>query len=248
MQDHYLQRSNSLDPRRTVLAGRGTRLGAAFLDSLIFLLCLLPGSIIIFESESDMAKGFGIAFVLIGFLGLIIMQMLFLIQRGQSLGKMILGIKIVTVSDEAIPGFIKVILLRGMVPSLLCGIPYAGIAFWLADILCIFRDDRRCIHDLIAETKGVQGSKMQFTQSVEMKDDNFNNSPVIDKLNITEEESRSPNTEQFIDSARNYVEQLCRICEHFESSRGVCRKIHERVLDYPKYFKAKCNGDLFKKR
>ena len=66
---------------------------------------------------------------------------------------MIVGIKIVKISDESLPGFVKIFVLRMFLPGLLFGIPYLGAVIWLANGLFIFRDDRRCIHDLIAETK-----------------------------------------------------------------------------------------------
>ena len=137
------------------LSGRGTRLGAVLLDFLFFAICLLPGLAILVSADSDMNKGVGITLIAIGWLGLLIVQMYFLVSRGQSLGKMALGIKIVKKSDGTVPGFVKVVLLRSFVPSLLAGIPYAGPVIYVADFLFIFRDDRRCIHDLIAETEVV---------------------------------------------------------------------------------------------
>jgi uncharacterized RDD family membrane protein YckC len=137
------------------LAGRGARLGAALLDLLVFWVVLIPGFWIMSSSDSDMGKGFGGAFLVVGWLGLLVTQMVFLVKRGQSLGKMAVGIKIVRVADDSVPGFVKVVLLRMFVPSILAAIPYAGALIWLADVLFIFRDDRRCLHDLIAETKVV---------------------------------------------------------------------------------------------
>jgi uncharacterized RDD family membrane protein YckC len=137
------------------LAGRGARLGAALLDLLIFSIFLIPGFWIMSSSDSDIGKGFGGAFLVVGWLGLLVTQMVFLVKRGQSLGKMAVGIKIVSSADGSVPGFVKVVLLRMFVPSLLAAIPYAGALIWLADVLFIFRDDRRCLHDLIAETKVV---------------------------------------------------------------------------------------------
>lgn len=140
------------------LAGRGARLGAALLDIVIFAACLAPGIIALSSSDSDMGKGVGIALLVIAWLALMIVQAVFLIKRGQSLGKMAVGIKIVRVSDESVPGFVKVFLLRLFVPNLLYGIPYLGVVLLLVDLLFIFREDRRCLHDLIAETKVVDAT------------------------------------------------------------------------------------------
>jgi uncharacterized RDD family membrane protein YckC len=140
------------------LAGRGARLGAALLDMVIFAACLAPGIIALSSSDSEMGKGVGIALLVIAWLALMIIQAVFLIKRGQSLGKMAVGIKIVRVSDETVPGFVKVFLLRLLVPGLLYGIPYLGVVLWLVDLLFIFREDRRCLHDMIAETKVVDAT------------------------------------------------------------------------------------------
>jgi uncharacterized RDD family membrane protein YckC len=151
----YPETMTSMTTATPALAGRGARLGAALLDLLIFSVFLIPGIWIMSSSDSDMGKGFGGAFLVVGWLGLLVTQMVFLVIRGQSLGKMAVGIKIVRVADGSVPGFVKVVLLRMFVPSLLAAIPYAGALIWFADVLFIFRDDRRCLHDLIAETKVV---------------------------------------------------------------------------------------------
>ncbi|MEZ0329237.1 MAG: RDD family protein [Dissulfuribacterales bacterium] len=138
------------------LAERSTRLGAVMLDFLIFIACLIPGIVVLSVSDSDGGKGFGGALIAVAWLGLAVVQIVLLVKHGQSLGKRALGIRIVRVSDESIPGFIKVVLLRQFVPALIAGIPYAGIVIGLVDALFIFRDDRRCLHDLIAETKVIR--------------------------------------------------------------------------------------------
>ena len=138
------------------LADRGTRLGAVALDILIFMTLLVPGIVVTFTSDTDGGKGFGWALIVIAWLGLFVVQMVLLVRHGQSLGKRALGIRIVRVSDESIPGFVRVVLLRMCVPAFVAGIPYVGTIIWIVDGLFIFRDDRRCLHDLIAETKVIK--------------------------------------------------------------------------------------------
>ena len=55
--------------------------------------------------------------------------------------------------SEANGGFVSNVLLRVIVNTVLSLIPF----YTLVDILLIFREDRRCIHDMIAGTKVVQG-------------------------------------------------------------------------------------------
>lgn len=146
------------------LAGRWPRLGAVLLDSIIgFLFCLPGGGMLFFAGV--MAKGSqspNPALLIPGFmvlglcvLALVIIQIYLLVTRGQTIGKKLLGIKIVTYPDEVNPGFVKVWLLRSFVSGLIGAIPMIGGIYSLVDACFIFRDDRRCIHDLIAGTQVV---------------------------------------------------------------------------------------------
>jgi uncharacterized RDD family membrane protein YckC len=85
-----------------------------------------------------------------------IVQIWMLTVRGQTVGKRLLGIRIVRVEDDANPGFAHTVLLRSVIPVILRAIPVFGLGFWLVDVACIFRTDKRCLHDLIAGTKVVQ--------------------------------------------------------------------------------------------
>ncbi len=145
-------------------ASRWLRLGAILLDNIIGGIFLLPGFCVMltagFFTNTDMAQtplllaGFGV----LGFGVLVLMgiQIYLLTTRGQSIGKKLLGIKIVNFDDEANPGFVKAFLLRAFVNGLIGAIPFLGLAYTLTDIFFIFRDDRRCLHDLLAGTKVVK--------------------------------------------------------------------------------------------
>jgi len=140
-----------------ILAERATRLGAAILDFLIFVGCMIPGIVLLAAANKDDTMiGFGVILLCIAILGLAITQIYLLSTRGQSLGKRIVGIKIVKLVDNSNPGFVKAGLLRAFVPSLIGGIPYVGWLFLIIDCCFIFRDDRRCVHDFIAKTKVVK--------------------------------------------------------------------------------------------
>jgi uncharacterized RDD family membrane protein YckC len=91
------------------------------------------------------------------FLALLIYSLILLATRGQTLGKKILGIRIGTFPDGHNPGGVKTILLRIFVNGLITAIPLVGSAYSLIDICFIFRQDRRCIHDLIAGTQVIKG-------------------------------------------------------------------------------------------
>ena len=145
--------AQAAQPEGAKLASRGSRLGAAVLDGVIFFASVLPGIIICAATREGGGFAFGVLLLLAGFIGLGIVNVLLLMRRGQTLAKRIVGIRIVKVSDESNPGFVKIWLLRSLVTGLIGAIPYLGWIFTLVDACFIFREDRRCIHDLIAETK-----------------------------------------------------------------------------------------------
>jgi uncharacterized RDD family membrane protein YckC len=144
-----------IDPN---LAERGTRLGAVLLDCLALLICLLPGFVVLMAGgdDNDTTKVIGGLLITVFFLALAIVQIYMLTTRGQSIGKRIVGVKIVKYADSSSPGFVHACLLRAIVPSLIGGIPIVGGIFSIVNICFIFGEERRCIHDLIAGTKVVK--------------------------------------------------------------------------------------------
>jgi uncharacterized RDD family membrane protein YckC len=145
-------------------AGRWLRLGAAILDSIIGSVFMAPGFVMlllagIFTNPNSpnpaMMLAGGVSLCL-GVVLLLVIQIYLLVTRGQTMGKKLLGIRIVTFEDETNPGFVKVFLLRLLVNGLIGAVPFIGLVYSLVDICFIFRADRRCIHDLIAGTKVVK--------------------------------------------------------------------------------------------
>ena len=83
-----------------------------------------------------------------GVLGLMVYQLVLLTKQGQTIGKKLLGIKIALKETGENGGFATNVLKRGLLSGLLNLIPL----YFLVDSLFIFREDRRCVHDLIAGT------------------------------------------------------------------------------------------------
>lgn len=75
-----------------------------------------------------------------------------LYQRGQTIGKRIMGIAIVTLDNQK-PDFFPLIAQRYMSQWLMGMVPVVGPLLRLVDVIFIFRADKRCVHDLIAKTK-----------------------------------------------------------------------------------------------
>lgn len=90
-------------------------------------------------------------FILIG-LGTLVMQVVWLAKIRQTIGKKLVGIKIVLASTGQNGGFVPNVSLRTWLNVLLRIVPMYG----LIDILFIFRSDRRRIHGLIAGTAVVR--------------------------------------------------------------------------------------------
>ncbi len=75
-----------------------------------------------------------------------------LYQFGQTVGKRVMGIAIVTLDNQK-PAFFPLIAQRYMSQWLMGMVPVVGPLLRLVDILLIFRADKRCLHDHIARTK-----------------------------------------------------------------------------------------------
>ena len=78
-----------------------------------------------------------------------------LATRGQSLGKMAVQIKIVDYDTGQLLPFGKLVGFRLAPVWIVSQIPIIGGVLGLIDILFIFGEERRCVHDLIAGTKVV---------------------------------------------------------------------------------------------
>jgi len=87
-------------------------------------------------------------------LGYIVLQFVLVSNSGQTIGKKVEHIRIVDVQTGQNGGFVTNVLKRWILNGVLCFVPF----YALVDILFIFREDRRCIHDLIAGTQVVQVS------------------------------------------------------------------------------------------
>lgn len=133
------------------LAGRGTRLGAYLIDLALIIIAIIP-ILIFMDATDDSNFGIAVGITLIALMILLIINLIFLIQNSQSIGKKMVGVKIVRTDGEHC-GLARIIFLRNVVIGMLGNIPLVGPFISLADPLFIFRGDRRCIHDLIADTK-----------------------------------------------------------------------------------------------
>ncbi len=81
---------------------------------------------------------------------LIFGQWFLLATSGQTIGKKLLMLRIVTIGGK-LPGFLQAVVLRNWLRVVFSFVPFFG----LIDVLFIFSDSRRCLHDYLASTRVV---------------------------------------------------------------------------------------------
>ena len=134
-------------------ARRSTRLAAAIVDSLILGVVFWAVFFQQFEEIADPAAewwvmplvtlGLSVLFILInGFL---------LAKHGQTVGKKLLGLRIVR-TDGSPASLARLAGLRYGVGFLISAVPMVGVMYGLVDALFIFRASHKCLHDNIADT------------------------------------------------------------------------------------------------
>jgi uncharacterized RDD family membrane protein YckC len=161
-------------PPRSVpgsLAERGSRLLAATVDELILLAISLPmvfGAIppLVARVSSgaadlesldtmtvlrSMVGGPGTTITVLALIAWCIITAWLVAANGQSIGKRVVGIKVVR-TDGSRASFARIFLLRNVVNGLPNLLPYVGWLYQLVDPLMIYQDSRQCLHDKIADT------------------------------------------------------------------------------------------------
>lgn len=164
------------------LAERGPRFLARFIDWTLEILCCLPGFLILGPEFAELVRagmqgvepdpdqinmarlGLGGLATFAGWFILLVVQVILLSTRGQSIGKIIAKVRVARL-DGTKPGFLYAWFVREALVTLggiaLSILPFIGPlllrpGFHVTDWCLIFRDDRRCLHDLMAGTHVVK--------------------------------------------------------------------------------------------
>ena len=136
------------DIDRPILASRSKRLIAKIIDFvLLFIAILIPA----FTVQIILGGGEPVLAALIGAILFTIYQYYLLSTLSQTLGKKYMNIIIIK-KDGSSGGFVTNIVLRDWIIGIIGILPIIGWLVKTIDILFIFRNDRRCIHDMIANT------------------------------------------------------------------------------------------------
>lgn len=153
--------NHTQDTYEVEAATRLSRLGAALIDVVlqfaplapIFL--LLPGAML--SGRMGMLL-VGLLAAAVVWVALLITQIVFLVKNGQTIGKKVMGIRMIT-SEGEVPSLWRVFLLRWLpfvvtaaTIELIFKVRGLGNLIHLVDALLIFQPTRRCLHDLFADT------------------------------------------------------------------------------------------------
>jgi uncharacterized RDD family membrane protein YckC len=150
------------------LAERGARLLAATIDELILLAIGLPMIIggtlaLVAAGTADLESidtmnilrtlvgGPGTTITVLALIVWSIVTTWLVATNGQSIGKRLVGIKVVR-TDGSRASFARIFLLRNVVNSLPNFLPYVGWLYQLIDPMLIYQESRQCLHDRIADT------------------------------------------------------------------------------------------------
>jgi uncharacterized RDD family membrane protein YckC len=75
-----------------------------------------------------------------------------LVTRGTTIGKKLLGLRIVDAISGDHPGIARILIMRSVLPNLAYGIPLLGPLLLVADAMFIFTKQRQTLHDQMART------------------------------------------------------------------------------------------------
>jgi len=137
-------------------ADRGDRFFAMLLDSLfqvVLVISVALTTFAIFGSDDgrDDSKALIFTFLTYGSMFVLhLVQCFYIVTRGQSFGKMIMGIRLANHRNDAIPDFARSVVVRiWLINLIIAFVPLFG----LVDALFIFGRESRCLHDMMAGTR-----------------------------------------------------------------------------------------------
>jgi uncharacterized RDD family membrane protein YckC len=145
-------------PDEAELAGRGRRLGGAIIDGIIQTIVMMVPLMLFLGGwggymtmAAERPYFLGVIGAVVAFVAYILINGYFLAKDGQTIGKKILGMKIVR-TDGSQADFTRIVT-RRVLPVYVCNaIPLIGGLLVLINVLLIFRASKKCVHDDIADT------------------------------------------------------------------------------------------------
>jgi uncharacterized RDD family membrane protein YckC len=165
--------------REIILATRASRLAAKLLDTFFLIAIIFIGLVIasisgkmsfadlyiwilewILEKQTGEISssvnynpgGFQIFLIILSFIAVIMIQGKLLIRDGQTIGKKIIGIKIINAYTLGKVKWFNIIFIRWIFFGILSVLPYVGNITLFMDVVFIFSKNRKCIHDMLSGT------------------------------------------------------------------------------------------------
>lgn len=138
------------------IASLGKRFLAALVDTIIMVIIIIPLTLFIvgaatFDPNQESTLMFELLMGLVGIGIYLAVNYRLIVRQGQTIGKKVVGIRIVNERGE-VPELNPSLLKRYAVYMLPGLVPLIGFLFSIVNILWIFGSERRCIHDLVANT------------------------------------------------------------------------------------------------
>ena len=138
-----------------VLAGRWARLFGALVDAIITAAVMLPLMYFIVPSAfEDAWTSWSDALLVLVLNSLVFLGVngYLLHNRGQSVGKFLLRTQIIAADSEYLLPLQRIFLYRWLPIIFISQIPFINL-LTIVNVLFIFGDDKRCVHDHIAGTR-----------------------------------------------------------------------------------------------
>jgi uncharacterized RDD family membrane protein YckC len=144
---------------KNLIASKMNRFFAALIDGIILMIAVAPfmfftGTLTLIMNGQQPTFLQNLSGALFAVAVFFILNTHFLMKSGQTIGKKMLGIKIVDM-DGNLPSFSKHLIKRYAMHFGLGQIPVVGQILSLINILFVFGKDARCGHDHLAGTKVV---------------------------------------------------------------------------------------------
>ena len=138
------------------------RLAATIIDSLLITVPLVLIAAVLspyaFHTYFDVESTYSHLDTIIALVSLIYVVVFPLFKNGQTIGKYLMSIRIISEAENTELNPLQMIL-REFVAQLLYGITF-GILLVISGLMVIFRKDKRSIHDLMASTSVKKTSKL----------------------------------------------------------------------------------------
>jgi uncharacterized RDD family membrane protein YckC len=142
------------------LASRGKRFFGSLIDIFILTILIIP--VVMFLMNIGSIKKIDILTqIIISMSGIVIYVALngyLIIKNGQTIGKNIVGTKIVDYNTNANANLFKVAFIRFGLLILLKPVPIVGNLIGIINPIFIFGKEKRCLHDMFAGTKVVNSN------------------------------------------------------------------------------------------